>query len=133
MIQVGFKPPTKEGLNTSILAVLRDARFINFEDSLPSYVESSLCNGPITFDCYPNLTMSLNDHNLLKTLVLQIKTHNYQMLEGSIAVALIFRIHYKVMESAFGSKVLYQSEKGETLLLKTDLSKSNVQTPQTIK
>ena len=55
------------------------------------------------------------------------------MLEGSIPVALIFRIHYKVMESAFGSKVLHQSEKGETLLLKTDLSKSNVQTPQSIK
>ena len=58
LIQVGFKPFTKEGLNTSILAVLRDARFINFEDSLLSYVESSLCNGTITFDCYPNLTVS---------------------------------------------------------------------------
>ena len=133
MIQVGFKPFTKEGLNTSILAVLRDARFINFEDSLLSYVESSLCNDPITFDCYPNLTVSLNDPNLLKTLVLQIKTHNYQMLEGSIPIALIFRIHYKVMESAFGSKFLHQSEKGAILLLKTNLSKSNVQTPQSIK
>ena len=77
--------------------------------------------------------MSLNDPNLLKTLVLQIRTHNYQMLEGSIPVALIFCIHYKVIESAFGSKVLHQSKKGETLLLQTDLSKSNVQTPQSIK
>ena len=133
LVQVGFKPLTKEGLNTSILAVLRDIRFINFEDSLLSYVESSLCNGPISFDCYPNLTVSLNDPNILKTLVLQIKTHNYNMLEGSIPVALIFRVHYKVMESAFGSKVLHQSKKGETLLLQTDLSKSNVQIPQPIK
>ena len=61
--------------------------------------------------------MSLNDPNILKTLVLQIKTHNYKMLEGSIPIALIFRVHYKVMESVFSSKVLHQSKKGETLLL----------------
>ena len=35
---------------------------------------------------------------------LQIKTHNYNMLEGSIPVALIFKIHYKAMFSAFASK-----------------------------
>ena len=44
------------------------------------------------------------------------------MLEGSIPVALIFKIHYKAMFSAFASKHKYQSRKGETLLLQTDLS-----------
>ena len=43
LIQVGIKPLTKEGLNTSILAVLRDGRFISFDDSLLSSIESSLC------------------------------------------------------------------------------------------
>ena len=37
LVQIGFKPLTKEGLNTSIFVVLRDARFIDFEDSLLSY------------------------------------------------------------------------------------------------
>ncbi|KAH9681461.1 hypothetical protein KPL71_026986 [Citrus sinensis] len=37
------KPLTKEGLDTSILAVLRDGRFISFDDSLLSSIESSLC------------------------------------------------------------------------------------------
>ena len=49
LIQVGIKPLTKEGLDTSILAVLRDGRFISFDDSLLSSIESSLCKGPISF------------------------------------------------------------------------------------
>ncbi len=117
LVQVRIKPLTKEGLNTSILALLRDARFYNFQDSLPSSVESSLCTGPISFECYPNLIVSLNDKNLLHNLVLQIKTHNYKMLLGSIPVALIFKVHYKAMMNAFASKALIHYQKGETLLL----------------
>jgi hypothetical protein len=44
-------------------------------------------------------------------MLLQIKTHNYDMLEGSISVALIFKIHYKAMFSAFTSKHKFQSSK----------------------
>ncbi|KAG5247564.1 JHL23C [Salix suchowensis] len=131
-VQVGIKPLTKEGLNTSVLAVLRDARFINFEDSLLSSIESSLCNGPLSFDCYPNLTVSLKDKNILKSMQLQIKTHNYHMLEDSVPVALIFKIHYKAMFSAFASKHLQHSNKGSTLLLQTDLSKANIVVPKAI-
>jgi len=125
LVQVGIKPLTKEGLNTSILAVLCDARFQNFQDSLLSSIESSLCSGPVSFDCYPNITISLKDKNILQSMLLQIKTHNYDMLEGSIPVALIFKIHYKAMFSAFASKHKFQSQKGETLLLQIDLSHSN--------
>ena len=70
LVQVGVKPLNKEALNTSILAALRDMRFLNFEDSLLGTIESSLCRGPISFDYYPNFTVSLNDANLLKSLVL---------------------------------------------------------------
>uniref|UniRef100_A0A6N2LKD6 Reverse transcriptase domain-containing protein n=1 Tax=Salix viminalis TaxID=40686 RepID=A0A6N2LKD6_SALVM len=131
-VQVGIKPLTKEGLNTSVLAVLRDARFINFEDSLLSSIESSLCNGPLSFDCYPNLTVSLKDKNILKSMQLQIKTHNYHMIQDSIPVALIFKIHYKAMHSAFASKHLQHSNKGTTLLLQTDISKANIVIPKAI-
>jgi hypothetical protein len=55
------------------------------------------------------------------------------MLEGSILVALIFKIHYKAMFSAFASKHKFQSQKGETLLLQTDLSRSNTFVPKAIK
>ena len=104
MIQVGIKPLTKEGLDTFILVVLRDGRFLNFDDSLLSSIESSLCKGPISFNCYPNITISLKDKNILKSMILQIKTHNYKMIEGSIHEALIFKISYKAMISAFSTQ-----------------------------
>ena len=52
LVQVGIKPLTKEGLNTSIFVVLRDARFTNFRYSLLSSIESSLCSGPISFNYF---------------------------------------------------------------------------------
>ena len=61
LVLVGIKPLTREGLDTSILAVLRDARFVNFSDSLLGTVESSLNKGPVSFSCYPNITVSLNE------------------------------------------------------------------------
>ena len=132
LVQVGVKPLNREGLNTSILATLRDKRFRNFKDSLLGTVESSLYKGPISFDCYPNFTVSLEDTNLLKSLVLDIQTHNYVMEDGSIPIALIFKVHYKAMMSAFKTKSRYHSKKGETLLLQTDMTRSNVVIPQPI-
>ncbi|KAH9658252.1 hypothetical protein KPL70_023414 [Citrus sinensis] len=132
LIQVGIKPLTKEGLDTSILAVLRDGRFISFDDSLLSSIESSLCKGPISFDCYPNITISLKDKNILKSMILQIKTHNYNMIEGSIPVALIFKISYKAMITAFSTQHKFQSKRDETLLLQTDLSRANTVIPKPI-
>ncbi|KAH9802434.1 hypothetical protein KPL71_001381 [Citrus sinensis] len=132
LIQVGIKPLTKEGLDTSILAVLRDGRFISFDDSLLSSIESSLCKGPISFDCYPNITISLKDKNILKSMILQIKTHNYNMIKGSVPVALIFKISYKAMISAFSTQHRFQLKRDETLLLQTDLSRANTVIPKPI-
>ena len=111
LVQVGIKPLTKEGLNASILVVLSDNRFINFQDSLISSVESSLCSGPISFNCFSNFTISLNDQNILKSLVLQINNHNYKMLAGSIPIALVFKVHYNAMQFAFATKHRFQSGK----------------------
>jgi hypothetical protein len=55
------------------------------------------------------------------------------MLEGSILIALIFKINYKAMFSPFASKHKFQSQKVETLLLQTNLAKSNTIVPKSIK
>ena len=60
---------------------------VSFDDSLLSSIESSLCKGPISFDYYPNITISLKEKNVLKSMILQIKTHNYKMIKWSIPVA----------------------------------------------
>ncbi|KAH9723765.1 hypothetical protein KPL70_007240 [Citrus sinensis] len=54
------------------------------------------------------------------------------MIKGSIPVALIFKISYKAMISAFSTQHKYQSKRDETLLLQTDLSKANTAIPKPI-
>ena len=54
------------------------------------------------------------------------------MIEGSIPVALIYKISYKAMISAFSTQPKFQSKRDETLLLQTDLSKANTVIPKPI-
>ena len=86
-------------------------------------MESSLCGGYISFDSYPNLIISLKNKNILHSMILQIKTHNYNILEGWILITLIFKIHYKIIFYAFTSKYKFQSQKSKTLLLQTNISR----------
>ena len=72
--------------------VLRDCRFKQYNDSLLGTVESSLCAGPVYFNCYPNFPVSLQEKNILKALTLQIQTHNYHMEEGSYPITIIYKI-----------------------------------------
>nr|KJB20701.1 hypothetical protein B456_003G159900 [Gossypium raimondii] len=133
LVQVGVKPlsvePTK---NTSILVVLRDQRHIMFNDSLLGTIETSLCTGSIHFNCYPNFMVSLIDKNILQSLTLQIHTHNYKMLPGTEVLTLAYRLHFKAMYSVVNTKALFQSPKGETLLIETCTTRSHTTIPRTI-
>ncbi|GAV83834.1 MP domain-containing protein, partial [Cephalotus follicularis] len=99
LVQVTIKTLTRQGLNTSVLACLRDTRHLNFNDSLIGAIETSLCNGPVYFDGYPDLTISLTDKNILETLKLKIKLYGYNMLPGSEIIAIIHHLHYKATNS----------------------------------
>ncbi|KAI5324360.1 hypothetical protein L3X38_033433 [Prunus dulcis] len=57
--------------------------FTEFSDSTLGIIESSLCNGPVHFDCYPDFTVSLSDPHILRTLTLNIKTEGYNVLPGT--------------------------------------------------
>ncbi|KAH1247005.1 putative Polyprotein CP [Glycine max] len=103
-----------------------------FEDSLIGTVETSLGQGPIYFNCYPNKTVSLMDRNIFDSLFLNIHFHGLDMKEGSIPAALIYRIQYKVMNTC-ASRVLLKPQKGETTLFITDMTKANVSLPRKIK
>ncbi|KAH9723794.1 hypothetical protein KPL70_007259 [Citrus sinensis] len=54
------------------------------------------------------------------------------MIKGSVPVALIFKISYKAMISAFSTQHRFQSKRDETLLLQTDLSRANTVIPKSI-
>ncbi|KAJ9178720.1 hypothetical protein P3X46_010580 [Hevea brasiliensis] len=130
MIQVALKPATRLGLNTSALICVRDKRHNNFNDSLLGIVKSSLCDGPIYFSCYPNFTLSIDDPHIMKALSLDIKTSGYNMLPGSENIILIYRIHYKAMNTVVpnlreeATKII--SLKGTTTFFVTDLGKGNL-------
>jgi hypothetical protein len=97
-VQVAVKPLTRLGINAFVLLCLHDARFLNFRISILSMIQSSLFNGPIHFDVFPNLTLALDDINILKALILNVAS-GYDMEEGSRPLAIIYRICYKLMRT----------------------------------
>ena len=58
LIQVGNKPLTQKGKNTSVLLCLRDAQFINYHASLMGMMESGLHKDPVHYSCFPDFTLS---------------------------------------------------------------------------
>ena len=55
LIQVALKPLTLNGLPESFIAILRDARNLNWRQSLMGIMQSSLAYGPVYFNVKPNL------------------------------------------------------------------------------
>ena len=76
---------------------LRDARFKNFKDSILCMITASLYDGPVYFSCYLDLTLALDDPNIIKGLTLNISSFGYHMEEGSKPFALIYRIYYRLL------------------------------------
>ena len=95
-------------------------------------VESSLYNGPIYFNCYPNFAVSLKDKTVLKTLELDIETSGYNMYEGAQPLVIVYRIYYKLMKTTLEPQALMESPKGKTLLLQASSSDSQVKVPTQI-
>ena len=60
-------------------------------------ITTSLYDGPVYFNSYPNLTLALDDPNIVKALTLNIASSGYHMEEGSKPFALIYRIYYRLL------------------------------------
>ena len=81
-------------------------------------METSLHNGPVYFNCYPNFALSLFDRNIMDALTLNVKTYGYYMKEGSKHLAIIYWIYYKLMKTILDPQsMVEQSLEGHTLLL----------------
>ena len=133
LVQVAVKPLTREALNTSVLLCLRDDRHLRFNDSLLGMMETSLHNGPVYFNCYPNFALNLFDRNIMDALTLNIKTNGYCMKEGLEPLAIIYRIYYKLMKTTIDPQSMVEaSPKGHTLLLQASTPNSRLRVPQQI-
>ena len=58
---------------------LRDARFKIFKDSILGMIIASMYDGPVYFNYYPDLTLTLDDPNIVKALTLNIASSSYHM------------------------------------------------------
>lgn len=124
LVQVALYPLSTQGLNTSILAALRDCRHLNFDDSLNGLIETTLCDGPVYFNFYPHYSLSLADPCLLDALILNIESKGHNMLDSSKHIALTYRVCYKVMNTV-NPKAKRAGKRGISTVIETN-SKSNV-------
>ena len=133
MIQVAIKPLTRKGINASVLMCFRDARFKNFKDSILGMITAFLFDGPVYFNCYPDLTLDLDDPNIVKDLTLNIASFGYHMEEGSKPFALIFCIYYRLLGTQLnpGAKI-NREPSSKTMLIQCLIPNAKVQFPKMI-
>ncbi|KAG5615834.1 hypothetical protein H5410_015658 [Solanum commersonii] len=131
-IEVAFNPLTLRGLPESFIAALRDGRNHNWKKSLIGTIQTSLAYGPVYFNAYPNLQISLQDENSLSSLMLNVKLHGYDYMPGTEVVCICYRIYYKLLHTLNPMcKVI--DFKNETILIETNFDKSKVVTRRPIK
>ena len=102
-------------------------------DLTTSLVETSLSNGPIHFNCFPDFSICLHDSTVIKALTLNIKTHGTLMVQGTSQIALIYRVYYKCMRTNMNVVALDRREKGETTLIQTTDPTAKVRIPKCLK
>ncbi|KAL4610867.1 hypothetical protein ACB092_08G083300 [Castanea dentata] len=134
LVQVAVKPLTRKGINASVLMCLRDARFKKFYDRILGLITASLYDGPVYFDCYPDISLTLDDPNIVKALTLNVLTSSYDMDEGSKSFALIYRIHYRLLGTQLNpcAHTRIKDPEGKTMLIQCSTPDAKVQIPKMI-
>ncbi|KAG9453471.1 hypothetical protein H6P81_006375 [Aristolochia fimbriata] len=95
-------------------------------------METSLTSGPVYFNIYPDLALSMTDPHLLKSLSLNLMIHNYHFLPGSETIVIVYRIYYRVLNT-LTSHVKVVSEKGKTTLVESNMISTKTAVPQTLR
>ncbi|WMV58309.1 hypothetical protein MTR67_051694 [Solanum verrucosum] len=132
MVQIAFKPLTFKGLPETFLAALRDARNLNFQQSLMGLIESTVAYGPVYYNAQPNLQLSMTDSNILDALTLNVKTYGYNYAAGSELICLSYRIYFKLLATLNSRCKLYDTS-DQTILVQTNFARSKVTTRRPIK
>ena len=112
---------------------LRDARFKIFNDSILGMITASIYDGPVYFNCYPDLTLTLDDPNIVKALTLNIASSGYHMEEGRKPFALIYRIYYRLLGTQMNPCAKIPREpSSKTMLIQCSTPDAKIQVPKMI-
>jgi len=74
LVQVAIKPLLKTGVNAPIYLALHDKRLRHYKSSLLAVIQTSVCKGPIFFNCYPNFMVDLTCPMTAEALSLNVQT-----------------------------------------------------------
>ena len=80
------------------------------KDSILGMITASLYDGPVYFSCCPDLTLALDDPNIIKALTLNIASSSYHMEEGSKPFALIYPIYYRLLGTQLNPSAINHRE-----------------------
>ena len=128
LVQIAVKPLTRKGINASVLMSLRDARFKNFKDSILGMITASLYDAPVYFNCYPDISLALDDPNIVKALTLNIASSGHDMEEDSKPFALIYRIYYRLLGTQLNPGARINKEHtGKTMLIQCSTFDARIQ------
>lgn len=127
LLQIGVKTLTKKiPSNASIILCVCDTRCEKPEDSILGVVEASLRDGPLYFNIFPNITMSVFHPKLSDALVLNVIVEGFEQLPvGTQPISVMSRTCYKFQGSA-APDALLESPQGKTVFFQTDFENSNV-------
>jgi hypothetical protein len=133
LVQIAVKPLYRRGIDSPVFLALRDATNIRYEQSLLAIVQTNLHNGPIYFNCAPDICKALKDPFLMNTLLLDLHMPKHLFVENSINYALVYRVYFKVMTTQMNPRCLVNFSPGETTLLQVDADQSACFVPKTLK
>ena len=133
LVQVAIKPLTRKGINAFVLMCLRDARFKVLSNSILGMITASLYDGPVYFNRYPNISLALDDPNIVKALTLYIASSGYNMEEGSKSFAMIYRIYYRLLGTQLNPGARINREPtSKNMLIQCATPDDKVQVPKMI-
>ena len=96
-------------------------------------ITASMYDGLVYFNCYPNITLALDNPNIVKTLTLNILTSCYNMEEGSKHFALIYRIYYRLLGTQLNLGARINREPtGKTILIQCSTADAKTHVPKMI-
>ena len=110
----------------------RDARFKDFRTSILGMITSSFFDGPIYFNYHLDITLNLDDPNIVKALSLNVLTFGYDMDEGSKPFAIIYRIYYGLLSTQLNPRTRLRDPSDKTLLIQCSIPDAKVQVPKMI-
>ena len=75
---------------------------------------------------FPNLTLSLDDINMLKALTLNVLTSGYDMEKGSRPLAIIYCIYYRLMKTNLNPQAIFKNPHESTLLIQSSTQNATI-------